>query len=201
MPDRSHRIAGLLLAAGASSRLGHPKQLMEIDGIPLVRRAALNALATACDRVFVVVGANRAPVVAAMAGLDVEIVENRGWPEGIGSSLRVGIRWVEACEPGYDAVLIMLVDQYKVGVEHLDRLIAAFRQSGIIAASEYDGAPGVPALFPSLYFRALRELAGDTGAKSLLGKPCSQVVRIPCPDASFDLDTVSEIPVRVRESI
>ncbi|MCI0668054.1 MAG: nucleotidyltransferase family protein [Methylococcaceae bacterium] len=189
MSDESSRVAGLLLAAGLSSRLGRPKQLVLLEGIPLVRRASLAALASGCDRVFVVVGANRTPIVEAIADLDVETIVNRAWQEGIGSSVRAGVERISSCTPGYSAVLVMLADQIKIGTQHLDPLIEAFRRYRGIAASEYDNTLGVPALFPRRYFDELRLLAGDTGAKSMLRKYASRVTPVSCPEASADLDT------------
>ncbi|MGH8549835.1 MAG: nucleotidyltransferase family protein [Methylococcales bacterium] len=189
MSDESLRVAGLLLAAGASSRLGRSKQLVKIDGVPLVRRAALTALKSGCDRVFVVVGANRPPIVEAIADLDVEIIDNRQWPEGIGSSVRIGVGRISACSPKYDAVLVMLADQIKIGTEHLEQIIEAFRRHHAIVASEYDNSLGVPALFPRRYISELRQLTGDAGAKLLLRKHASEVRWISCPQASVDMDT------------
>jgi molybdenum cofactor cytidylyltransferase len=191
MTEANGRIAGLVLAAGSSSRLGRPKQLLPVDGVPLVRRAALAALNSSCERVFIVVGANRTAVIRAIADLNVEIICNRGWQEGIGGSVRTGIGTIGRT-PDYDAALLMLVDQIRIDSEHLESLIAAFRRHQQIAASGYDSILGVPALFPRRYFGELRQLRGDSGAKGLLGKYASSIVSIPCPEASVDVDTPAD---------
>jgi CTP:molybdopterin cytidylyltransferase MocA len=193
MPEVDPEIAGLVLAAGGSTRLGRPKQLVQIDGVPLVRRAVLTALGCRGVRVLVVVGANQEMVAAALAGLKIEIVHNGNWREGIGSSIRTGIERIIQENRPYDAVMILLADQYKIESEHLERLIEAFHRSGQITASEYDDTMGVPALFPRNALEKLRKLTGDTGARALLRNHGSEITRIPCPQASFDLDTLSDI--------
>ncbi|MBN2700462.1 MAG: nucleotidyltransferase family protein [Methylothermaceae bacterium] len=189
MPERERGIAGLVLAAGASSRLGRPKQLLTLDGVPLVRRTVLNALESLCDRVFVVVGAHRNLIMEAISDLDVAPVYNRAWREGMGGSVRVGI----ARMGNYRAVLIILTDQIRVGVAHLDRLIEAFERYGEIAASKYADTLGVPALFPRRYFDDLQRLSGDSGAKFLLERYARRVIRIPCPEAIVDIDDAYDL--------
>lgn len=193
MPDRNPQVAGLVLAAGSSSRLGRPKQLLKIDGIPMVLRAVRCACSSNCNRIFVVVGANRSPIVDAINDLDVEIVENRQWREGIGSSIRTAVERIEVDPCAYDAALVMLADQIRIRVEQLNRIIDTFRSKGSIVASNYENTLGVPALFPREYFHELRKLAGDTGAKSLLSRHQSQVIRVDCPEASADVDTAQDL--------
>lgn len=160
------RHAAIVLAAGESRRLGRCKQLMEIDGVPLIRRAALNALATAPLQVLVVLGADPDPIRRALNGLAVECVDCAQWSEGMGASLRAGLARVRS---EADAALLLLCDQPALDTAHLAALLARWRERPALAvASRYAGVRGVPALLPRPWFRSLAALRGDAGARDLL---------------------------------
>ena len=183
-------VTALVLAAGASRRFGRPKQLFEVRGEALVRRAASIALAVV-PTIVVIPGRNSsfvAPATSmaireALAGLDVSIVENPDAEEGIASSIRVG---VHACEGD---VLITLCDQPQVTSPHLAALI----QSGAaIAATSYAATAGVPAFFSAAFRAELLELRGDRGAKVLLERHAGVVRLISLPAAAIDFDEPSD---------
>jgi len=134
-------IAAIVLAGGASRRLGRPKQLVAYRGQPLVRRIAIEARA-ACDRVIVVLGANEAQIRPVLEGLAIAIVSNAEWDEGIASSIRAGV--TEARAIGAGAAILLTCDQPALDARTLDRLIAAYRSGAPIVASRYSGAIGVP---------------------------------------------------------
>ena len=113
-------VVALLLAAGGSRRMGHPKQLLLWQGASLVRRAAETALGSRCSELLVVLGSHAAEVSAELGGLPLRTCVNPDWAEGIASSLRTG---VEALGEHADAVLVLLADQPKVDSALLDRLI------------------------------------------------------------------------------
>ncbi len=184
-----HRVAAVVLAAGGSSRMGSPKQLLRIAGESLVRRAAQTALASRCAAVFVVVGAHAKAVTQELDGLAVTLVRNPHWQDGIGSSIRAGVEAVVAAEPHFDAVLITLADQPAVATKLLDQLVAAgvAAPAGLVGC-EYAGTVGAPALFAQQHFDALRALEGDRGGRALLAAHADVVVRIPCPLAAIDID-------------
>jgi|SRR5262245_55970121 len=119
------RVAAVVLAAGGSTRMGSPKQLLLLDGESLVRRAAKTALASRCSAVFVVVGAHAAAVARELDGLALTVVENLHWRDAMGSSLSIGIKAIAAAQPNFAAALITLADQPGVTPELLDRLVAA----------------------------------------------------------------------------
>ena len=189
------RIAGVVLAAGGSKRMGVPKQLLALEGASLVRRAARVVLASRCDDVFVVVGAHAAEVTKEIDDLAVRVLENRRWHEGLASSIRTAVTAAGALpQPAVDAILLTLVDQPAVGPELLDQLIAALENApaGLVAA-EYAGTIGAPALFARRHFPALLALSGDRGGKSILAAHGAAVVTIPFPEGVFDIDTPADL--------
>ncbi|MEW6431298.1 MAG: nucleotidyltransferase family protein [Myxococcota bacterium] len=172
-------VAAVVLAAGASTRLGRPKQLLELEGETLVRRAARVALEAGCHPVVVVEGA--VPLADALAGLAVERVQCVDWARGPGASLKAGLAQVRG-----RSVLVLLVDQPRVDVEDLRRLISA---PGGVAAAEYDGVLGVPARFPGPVLDALERLPDERGAGPWLRAHADQVTPVPMPSAAEDIDT------------
>jgi CTP:molybdopterin cytidylyltransferase MocA len=159
------KVGAVVLAAGASRRLGSPKQLVAVDGVPLVRQAALAALASS-DAVAVVVGAHASRVARALDGLDVFVLWNDAWREGMASSIRAGAAWARARRLG--ALIVMVADQPRITARHLERLRIAHGRTRGIAASRYAGALGVPAIFPREHFASLLALTGDRGARMLV---------------------------------
>src|SRR5512137_2027685 len=147
--------AAVILAAGPSRRMGSPKQLLEVDGRSLLRGAALTALSSSCRPVIVVLGAHADRVGRELLGLDVTVVRNEDWEDGLGSSVRCGIEAVRR-EPGVGSVVLMLCDQPLVTPALIEQLVAAHRQGGAtIVACEYAGTVGVPALFDRSVFDEL----------------------------------------------
>lgn len=183
-------VAIVLLAAGGSSRLGQPKQLLRHEGTSLVRRAAEQALA-ASPAVTVVLGARRDEVGAQLRGLAVRCVDNPDWALGQGSSLHAGLR---ALPPDVDGAVLMLCDQLRVDTAHLRSLIATFeRTRAPIVASAYAGTRGVPALFSRALFPELAALPPTGGARGLISRDPSRVVEVPLPGGEEDVDTAEDV--------
>jgi molybdenum cofactor cytidylyltransferase len=181
------QVAAVVLAAGASSRLGRAKQLLDHGGRSLVRHAAEVASAAGCSHIFVVVGARAETVRATLTGLDAQILENPEWREGMASSLRRGI---SALPEDVDAALVLLCDQPAVSPELLETLLATQRKTRkAIVACRWDDAVGPPALFLRKRFPALLALSGDTGARSILKREGDRVALVDFPDGAFDVDT------------
>lgn len=179
--------AAVVLAAGASTRLGTPKQLLELDGRPLVRRAVDAAGAAGCDPVVAVLGAGAPAIEAALRGSGARCVVNTDWAQGMAGSIRCGIA---ALPEEADAVVILPCDQPAVSAGLLVRLRAAQRESGKpMAACAYAGTLGPPALFVRACFPALRSLQGDAGARSLLASARDDVATIDFPEGALDVDT------------
>jgi CTP:molybdopterin cytidylyltransferase MocA len=181
----------LVLAAGAARRFGSPKQLARMGGESLLQRAVARATELAGQSVSVVLGAHAAAIVPLLRHSAANVVINRGWEEGLASSLRAGVAQLPA---GTEAVLVTLADQVAITGFDLKRLIAAWHQQPdwIIAAS-YGGATGVPAIFPAHAFSALLELRGDVGARPVLHRMAGRCVRVPMPNAAIDVDTPEDL--------
>lgn len=169
-------------------RLGQPKQLLQFEGESLLRRAARTALDSVCRPIVVVLGADAEKMRPELAGLDARVVENADWARGMGTSLRAGLA---ALEPeNLDAVVVLLCDQPLLTADVLDALVAAHEATGWpIAASEYGGRRGVPALFARALFPELRALGEAEGARSLLQRHAPEAAPIPFPEGIQDIDT------------
>ncbi len=187
-------VALLLLAAGGSTRMGRPKQLLDYHGRPLLRHSVEQALGSHCRPVVVVLGADADACRAAIRDLPVEIVINEDWTQGMGSSIRVGINALhergEAMQEGVQAVVIALCDQPLISSGFFDSLVRLHveQQTPMVAAS-YDDRPGVPALFVRSLFPRLAALDVNAGAKALLQAAGGELLTIPAPRASIDVDT------------
>lgn len=181
----------IVLAAGASRRFGSPKQLARVDGRTLLQTAVERAVALCGHAVIVVLGARAAELAPLLRRSPALLVVNRGWEEGLGSSIRAGIAHL----PGScDGVLLMLADQPAVTSADLRRLADGWRrQPECIAAALYDATVGVPAIFPRSCLRELGELRGDSGARALIARNPDRVVRVAIPRAALDIDTPEDL--------
>ncbi len=184
------KVACILLAAGGSTRLGAPKQLLEYGGRTLLRRAVATAVASRCRPVVVVLGSGVETLRAELAGLDVRIVVNADWERGMGGSVRLGVAAL-IDDPEVDGVLLALCDQPLVEAASLERLLQAWNagRPRTIAAASYDETVGVPAVFGREHFAALAALPDAAGAKPILQRHVDHVTAVPMPEAATDIDT------------
>ena len=183
----------ILLAAGASTRMGRPKQLLPMYGNrPLLRHVVESALSEPVSPIIVVLGANAAAIAPCLDGLAVTIVVNTDWAEGMGSSLRCGLEALIATAPPVQNVIVTLADQPDLPAGHFVRLIETQRTAAQpIIASECEGVRGPPVLFTAQFFPALCALRGDTGARALLREHAHEVAAVALP-AARDLDTPAD---------
>jgi CTP:molybdopterin cytidylyltransferase MocA len=181
----------LIPAAGRSARLGTNKQLVTIDGEPLLRRAVGRILAAGAIHVTIVTGFAAEAVAKVVQGLGCRLVHNADWEEGLGSSLARG---VASLPEGAKAALVALPDQLQVPATHFRRLLAQHALTpGNLIASRYGDVVGVPAVFPARLFGEFRALKGQPGAKSLLQKCRAETIAFACPEALVDLDTPADL--------
>jgi molybdenum cofactor cytidylyltransferase len=191
--EKSEQIGVVLLAAGGSTRLGRPKQLLDYNGQPLLWRAVETALASRGRPVVVVLGAHAEACAEALHGLAVRIVVNPNWRDGLASSIRVGIEELERENKRVAAAILGVADQPLLSVEILNELAERHvRDGAAMVAAEYGGKLGVPALFAASYFERLKMLRGDEGARQLLRENANAVVRVPFPGGAVDVDTPAD---------
>ena len=192
MMKSQNNVAIIILAAGASSRMGQPKQLLEWDNQPLIRRVAQTALAAQAEAVYVVVGGAGAAVTAALDNLPVQIVACPHYATGQSASLRAGIA---ALATHTDAALIMLGDQPFVTTAIIDALISVWRESRApIVAPTFDGRRGNPVLFDRSMFAELLTVQGDQGARTVLQSTAAHIRLVPFigTRALEDIDTIDD---------
>jgi molybdenum cofactor cytidylyltransferase len=189
--DEAPTLYAIVLAAGASSRFGSPKQLVRVNGRPLMHTVVSRAVEVAGHSTLVVLGANAAELAPLLGHSPVTVVINRDWAEGLASSIRAGV----ARLPGFcTGVMLVLADQPAVTAEDLRRLAGTWRrQPEYIVAAQYGATLGAPAIFPSTSFRDLSGLRGDRGASALFHRNPDRVVRVPMESASLDIDTPEDL--------
>jgi molybdenum cofactor cytidylyltransferase len=181
----------IILAAGSSSRLGFPKQLLKVGEKTLILHITEVALSTG-KQVSIVLGANTEKIEPEISNLSVQIIKNPNWKEGMASSLRAGLQSVDLAST--DGILVMLCDQIFTDKSLLDALIQTFEtQKPLAVCSEYDYQKGVPAIFSKTLFDEIMQLQGDKGAKSIIKKYENQIPGIPFPKGNIDIDTQEDI--------
>lgn len=194
MSNPQAKLGLIILAAGASSRMGTPKQLLPIQGQPMLVRTVEAALAAPVWPVVVVLGANASLIRPALAQLPVLVAENSAWSEGMASSIRTGVTTLQQFSRALTGGVIALCDQPAFSTRIIETLISAQRSSGLsIVASRYRGRNGAPALFLQEHFPALLTLTGEEGARPLLNGDSRRVATVDLPELGLDLDTPADL--------
>jgi molybdenum cofactor cytidylyltransferase len=187
-PAPAGPVALLLLAAGASTRMGQPKQLLPYNDRTLLRHAAETAVATGCRPIILITGALHDALLTEVAGLPIQSVHNPDWETGMASSICAGLAAVQSARPA--AVLIMLSDQPLLTPALLRALITQQQQTQApIVAAAYGDTLGVPAVFGRLVLADLMKLHGAQGANRLIASLGAAVGRVPFPAGLLDVDT------------
>lgn len=180
-----------ILAAGPSTRFGSPKQLIRLAGTPVLHRAVSNAARAAGRSVTVVLGAGATEIAPVLRRSGASLVLNRGWEEGLASSVRAA---VNAAPPGCEGLMLLLADQLAVTSDDLLRLCVAWRRHPVlIAAALYGGAPALPAIFPGWAFSDLLGLRGEADPRVVIRRHSERVVRVPMPGAAIDVNTPEDL--------
>lgn len=188
-------IAAIVLAAGASRRLGQPKQLLKLGAETLLERALRLSIEAGATPVFALLGAQQQRILQSIPMRDAIPVINERWEDGISTSIQSGLDALDKAAPSAAGALILTCDQPRLTVDHLGALMKAFAAHGepVIVASAYAGVLGVPAAFPRIVFAHLRALTGDKGARALLVKPPCRLIEVPFSGGEVDIDEPADV--------
>jgi molybdenum cofactor cytidylyltransferase len=195
-------VGAVILAAGSSSRMGSPKQVLQFRGKSLLRHAALAALGAGCVPVIVVTGACAELSRRELDGLDVREALNPRWETGMASSIGAGLEGLAGADADTVAAIFMLCDQPHVTPGVISGLAAAHRVTGRpVIASTYGGSFGVPALFSRSLFAELGRLEGGDGAKQVIKRYASEAHFLPFPGGEVDVDTPDDFSLLIAKDI
>ena len=187
------KTGALILAAGESSRLGQPKQLIQFRGKSLVRRMVYAARKARCSPTVAVIGSDREEVERELKAEGAIIVENQNWRLGIGTSIRAGVQVLIDNVPDVEAIVLLVCDQPAVDARAIARLITLREKTKrAIVASRYANTLGVPALFDRSCFQELLALDNGTGAKTVILSNRERVTEFPFPEGKIDIDTLDD---------
>jgi len=180
----------LLLAAGASKRMGSPKQLLEWGDETLIEYQIMTLLSTDYP-LSVVLGANAEEIIRVINSLPIEIYKNEEWEQGMGASIAFGVRQLLEIDSSIDGILISLIDQPLLTKDHFKKMLDLYqkKKEQIIVSHSKDGWSGAPVLFDKKYFDELINLKGDEGAKTITSKHKNSVKLIESGEILRDLDT------------
>ena len=182
----------LLIAAGASSRLGQPKQLLPFRETFLLNFMVNECVESQVGKVYVVLGAYREKIIPKLVGLEIEVVENENWEEGVGSSIACGMEKI--AKQNNQGVIVVLGDQPYFTRDLLQKIIAQKEKNKApIILSKYKKGMGPPTYFDASLFEELKQLKGDVGAKSLIQKYFDKLAFIPFENGHLDVDTDADL--------
>lgn len=193
------KIQVLLLAAGSSSRMGQPKQLLPWGEVTLIEHQIITLLDTG-NPVNVVLGSNSDLIIPVLKNYKINIIINTIWNDGMGSSISCGIENVLKTSPETDGVLITLLDQPLITTEYIELIIGSYipRSKQIVVSQSDSGWIGVPALFDKTYFKYLAKLKKDEGAKKILKRFEENVTILKCNERLDDIDTPQAYEVLLK---
>jgi molybdenum cofactor cytidylyltransferase len=181
----------VILAAGASSRMGTPKQILPVFGKPMIVHLIDEVFNTKCHPVTVVLGANKDKIVPLLDGIPVTLVDNPFWSNGLGSSVRMGLVGSYLLTKGIEALIYITSDMPYVNASLINQMIklAEDNDGKTIIASKYAGKVGIPALFKKAHFEEILELNGQEGARGIIEKHKNKVLEVTFENGKTDLDT------------
>ncbi|RYZ19502.1 MAG: nucleotidyltransferase family protein [Sphingobacteriales bacterium] len=184
------QFAVVILAAGSSSRMGSPKQLLAHKGSTFLEHTIQTARHVFGENIFLVLGANAGFILDKIHTSSVHIIINDHWEHGMGSSIAVGLDKAIEIMPDLSAVMFMTIDQPYINAEHLRDIVSRCVESGKpIVASGYKGTAGIPAMFDKKFFPGLLNLDGDKGAKEIIKLHPDSTTLVPLAFGEIDIDT------------
>lgn len=182
----------LILAAGEASRMGEPKQLLEIDGQAMLVRIMQQAKQSKARKVHCVLGAHAAQILPIVSDFTVNIINNAKWKLGIGSSIAQGVKTIQSSTEKPDGIMVLLADQPEVSQQFLDDMIHLFQENpNAIVASQYGVKLGVPAIFPTSSWEQLQRIEPSNGAQKLINT-FEPVIGYTAAGQLHDIDTPEE---------
>lgn len=185
----------IILAAGSSSRMGQPKQLLKYKDTSLLRHAVETAQASrGKGPLLVVTGALHDELFKECVGLNISVAHNTNWQQGMATSIHTGLRALTRANTNTTGALIMLCDQPLITTEHLNNLLDMFahHRSQVIVATAFANVVGSPCIFSREVFEALYQLKGDKGARQIFDEPPQKLVTVPFKPAAVDVDTMED---------
>ncbi len=194
------KIATLILAAGSSSRMGSPKQLLSVGNTTLLGTVIEKILLLNNNSIYCILGANADTIQKSIAKYNLTILTNSNYKNGLSSSIVSGIQHIKNLD--YDAVLIVLGDQPNIQIDYFQKIIETWKSSqDFIIASNYSSRKGVPAIFPKKYFTHLESLEGDKGASKLLNSDEFPIFTMNSNIDLFDVDTQKDYQTLINKTL
>lgn len=194
MPERNLKIALVILAAGNSSRLGTPKQLVVFSGETLLERIVRESLESVCSPIVVVTGKDSENFQKYLNAFEIKLVENKDWERGMGSSIGCGMKKILEIGEDFDGVVLCVCDQPFVKAKTINNLVNVYEaKKQKIIASSYDETLGVPALFDKSLFAELADLREKSGAKKIIEKYRNETFAVDFPEGEIDVDTKEDL--------
>ena len=193
--ESKQTIISIILAAGGSRRLGHPKQLVRFKGKLLIDHIAEVVKESQTDSSSIILGGYAKEILDSM-GTKLPVIINEHWEQGMSSSIRTAVQHVRSSHHEAKAILFVLGDQYAITTEHLNAIITGYRKShSSLVCSAYKNVLGVPALFDAVHWDALLSLNGDEGAKHLIKKlfKPGKDISLPFVGGEKDIDSTSDL--------
>jgi molybdenum cofactor cytidylyltransferase len=184
-------IGVVILAAGESKRMGVPKQILPIFGIPMLKYLVDEVLDTEAHPVTVVVGANKTKIVPLLENIPIGIIDNPDWQKGMGSSIKMGLVGSYLITKGFDGLIFMTSDMPFVNAKVINKLIKTAREfpEKTIVASKYAGTLGIPVLYKKERFEDILDMKPEHGAKQFFNKYPDEIVAVDFDLGVIDLDT------------
>lgn len=195
----SKKIAAIILAAGSSTRMGTPKQLLLWQGRSLLKSITETAINAHCYPIIVVLGAYSAQIKPEVCNLPVQVVDNPAWQMGMGSSISKGIQALLSQDIVIDATIFLLCDQPLVSLHTIQQMRSIYEETHQpIVASTYHKTVGVPALFHAKLFSELADLHQSEGAKIVIQRHLDSVATFDFPQGAIDIDSPQEYQLLLK---
>jgi len=187
------KIAIVILAAGKSLRMGFAKQIIRINNEPLLK-ITLDKIESISEETYCVLGANKDLILEEIHFNNTVVIDNINYEKGLSSSISICIEFFEKKNLNYDGVLFVLGDQPAIETEYFLSIINTFNEHKTkIIATNYDGKAGVPALFPKSFFKELKIIKGDKGAREILKNKPKSIIFESFKTNLVDIDTRKDL--------